>query len=105
MKKGDIAVPYVVAIILGIIVLVIIVYIIYRYVLHSPLSCHECTAKLTTWCSKCYIVNYNRASWTESGSGMDDELKECVVMCELSTAMDDCIGAEDDCLIVGIPPV
>lgn len=107
MYMKGVAVPYIVALLLGILVLSIIVYIVYKFVVKSPLSCQECLAEFTVWCSKCYLVNYPHTDdWLNPGTGMSDELKECVKpeRCGLSDPKDDCIGAQEVCKTVGIPP-
>jgi len=103
--KG-VAIPYVVALLLGIIVLGIFVYMIYLHIVkNEPLDCSACAARFTTWCSKCFLLSES-GSWS-GGPEMDDGLKECVSpsKCNLySGSGEDCTGAEDDCKMVGIPP-
>ncbi len=99
--KG-IAVPYIVALLLGIIVLGIIVYLVYLHIiLKQPLSCQECGAKFVNWCAKCFLKEWG------GDNEMDEELKDCVPRCNLGIAREggnECVGAEEDCKAVGIPP-
>ena len=98
-----VAVPYIVAIVLAVIIIGVAVYLIYRIVVKSPLSCEECRARFATWCATCYLSNPGTTDWI-GGKGMDDELKECATSCNLYSGDGlDCTNAADDCQAVGIP--
>jgi len=93
-----VAIPYVVALLLGIMVLLIAIYVIYKYVVgSSPLSCSECRAHLSTWCSDCYLENYPKDTGWSGGHKMSDELKDCIRRCEIGDEKDNCAGAETLC--------
>ena len=100
MRKG-VAIPYVIGLLIAIIVLVVAVYLIYLYVIRGePLSCMECQAKFTAWCSKCYLAN-----WEIDNTIVGTELEQCVQECgHWSTPNDDCSVAKDACKGVGVPP-
>ena len=74
MKKG-LAVPYIIAIILGIIILAICVYLIYKAISGDKIDCQECKARLTTWCSICYLSGWDK------DYELGEELSECVNDC------------------------
>ncbi len=109
--KG-VAVPYVIAILLGVIVLAVAIYIIYKVVTEGALECEECRAKFTGWCSTCYLANSaDPANWQNEGSELGDELYECVkTKCNIwsnpSGANQKCNSnnAQDACKNVGVPP-
>jgi hypothetical protein len=74
MKRG-LAVPYIIALILGLIILAVAAYLIYKAVTGGELDCQECKAKFTTWCSMCYLANW------EKDYELGEELSKCVSEC------------------------
>ncbi len=76
MKKG-IAVPYVIALILGIIILAIAAYLIYKAIMGDQLNCQECKATFTTWCSTCYLSNPQWSGNYQLGKDLATCLDKC----------------------------
>lgn len=100
--KG-VAVPYIIALLIGIIVLTIAVYLIYVYVVHEPpLECQKCRALFASWCSKCYLQN-----WDGENKIVGTDLEQCVKDCNLyTTPKNDCshVDTKNACKGVGVPP-
>ena len=100
MKKG-LAIPYIIALILGIIILAVAAYLIYKAVTGNQINCQECRAKFTTWCSVCYLGNWDK-DYT-----LGDELSKCVDKCGYwtgATADSKCDSdAKSSCASIGIP--
>jgi len=84
MRKGDVAISYIVAIFLAVITIAAIIYLLSYYLKHSPIDCHRCSADLAAWCSECYGI-YGGGGWAGSNP-MSDKLKKCVVECSLPTS-------------------
>ena len=102
MNKG-LAVPYIIALILGVIILAVAAYLVYKSVWGSKLDCQECKAKFTTWCSICYLADWDK----EYNLG---DLSECVDECGYwpgATAGKDCktdsVEAKEACSGMGVP--
>jgi len=96
--KG-IAVPFLVAFIIGVIVLAIAILLIYYVVEGGSWDCKKCRAQFTTWCSECFVVNVNEEEWIE-GTKLGEKLSNCVKECGIWTsasAESDCQGAEETC--------
>lgn len=103
--KG-VAVPYIIAIILGVIVLAVAVYLIYKVITGETLDCEECRAKFTGWCSTCYLANTGQTTWINEGSKLGDKLAKCLNGCNVWTGVNEnqnCVGSQDACKLVGIP--
>jgi len=104
--KG-IAVPYLIAIILGIIILAIATYIVYRSMQDGGLDCQQCKAEFVAWCSSCYLANMDKATWT-GGTKLGETLYECVKKCGFWSPPEnvddqDCQGAKEPCEAMGVP--
>ena len=84
MRKGDVSITYIVAIILGVITITVIIYLLYYHLKNSPINCDECKADYTAWCAECYRV-FGSGNWG-GGNPMDDELIECAGKCNLLTS-------------------
>jgi len=105
--KG-IAIPYIIALILGIIILGIIIYMVYKAWQGGSWDCVECKAKFTTWCSECYMTNMGKGAWT-GGNKLGEDRYNCVKACGYWSSPpetvdnQDCTGAENPCQSIGVP--
>ena len=84
MRKGDVAISYIVAIFLAVIAIAAIIYLLSYYLWHSPIDCDKCSADIAAWCAECYSI-YGGGSWGGSNP-MSDKLKECAAECDLPTS-------------------
>ncbi len=103
MRKG-LAIPYIIALVLAIIILAIGGYLMYRAFTEGKLSCQECKAQFTTWCSMCYLGNPPWSADYELG----EDLSECVGSCGYWSGTDEdtkCTDTEapDACSGMGVP--
>ncbi|MEM5790456.1 MAG: hypothetical protein QXP77_00130 [Candidatus Aenigmatarchaeota archaeon] len=57
VHKG-VAIPYIVALVIGLIVIVFIVYLVYKTSTSSSLNLQECKSRYTTWCTNCAQMNW-----------------------------------------------
>jgi len=103
MKRG-LAIPYIIALILGIIILAVAAYLIYKAVTRDQINCQECRARFTTWCSVCYLGDW------EHENQLGDELAKCVDKCGYWTgaiASKNCNLDKDEateaCASIGVP--
>jgi len=75
MSKAAIAVPYLIAIVIGVIILAVMVYLIVKYVM-SPrgLDATECRTRIIEWCIAC-----RNANWPDDPNFLKfpEELREC----------------------------
>ena len=93
-----IAIPYIIAIFLGIIVLALIVYLIYRTVSTPQIDCNACKAQFTSWCRLCWSTCF-------SGNRIDDKLCDCLNKCGISCSTGDSCEADsmkNGCKAVGV---
>jgi hypothetical protein len=101
--KG-IAIPYLIALILGIIILAIATYLIYKTIKNGGLDCQDCRSKFVAWCSSCSLTNMGKTSW--SGGSKLSDLYDCVGECGFWTGASgtdqDCTGAQDVCKAMGV---
>ena len=91
MKRGDVAISHVIAIVLGMIVLGVIIYFLYQNITNTQIDCQRCAAELTSWCARCYMSNWGR------GPGMSDYLESCIVECNLASSPYTCDTAQSFC--------
>ena len=94
-----VAVPFLIAFIIGIIILAIAILLIYYSVEGGSWDCKKCRTQFTTWCSECFVANVNEEDWT-GGKKLGEELSKCVKECEIwasASAESDCGGAKDVC--------
>ena len=97
MSKSRVSIHYLVAWLLGIITLAVAAYLIYRYVGNAPLSCSQCNAELTSWCTTCYkIYGGTKTNWSGATNLMRDELKKCMPKCSLGSPISSCGPTEFD---------
>lgn len=97
--KG-VAISYVIALAIGLIILAVGAYLIYKAMSEGSLECQECKAKFAAWCSTCYL-----SGWS-GDTQLGQDLSECLDDCGLwaSPAADkDCVGAAPYCAGVGVP--
>ncbi|MEM3714534.1 MAG: hypothetical protein QXP77_00070 [Candidatus Aenigmatarchaeota archaeon] len=57
-KKG-IAIPYIIALVIGIIVLVFIVYWLYRLFGPGPITAEQCRSLMIQWCNACKNLGWS----------------------------------------------
>ena len=57
MEKG-VAIPYIVALVIGMVVVVFIVYWVYKTSSSQTLSIQECKSAYITWCTNCAQMNW-----------------------------------------------
>ena len=70
MEKG-VAIPYIIALVIGMIVVVFVVYWVYKSFSSGVMSAQECKAKFIEWCTLC--LNNN---WT--GGSLPSEISNCL---------------------------
>ena len=107
MSKAAIGVPYLIAIVIGVIILAVMIYLIVKYIITpGGLDAAECRSRLIDWCVQC--KNANWPDWLT----LPDELKECgkKYFGEYWSDNDNCrdcdgMGADDcknDCCAIGV---
>ncbi len=70
MSKA-IAIPYIIALILGILVVALVGYWLYRVYWGAPIGEQQCRSTMISWCNSCKTANgFDMTSW-EVGSGYD----------------------------------
>lgn len=84
MRKGDVAISYILAIFLAVIAIAAIIYLLSYYLRHSPIDCDKCSADLAAWCAECYGI-YGGGDW-KGDNPMSSKLKECAAECNLLTS-------------------
>jgi len=57
MESKGIAIPYIIALVIGIIVLVFVVYWVYRLFSAPQISYEDCRSRAVQWCQSCRAVN------------------------------------------------
>jgi len=62
MESKGIAIPYIIALVIGIIVLVFIVYWVYRIFSGPQITLEDCRSRLIQWCNQCKVNN-----WADTG--------------------------------------
>jgi len=75
MEKG-VAIHYIVALVIGIIVVVIMVYLMYRYVSREKLSAEECRARFIEWCTNCRNLNWQYSDVIKLPQKIKDECRD-----------------------------
>ena len=60
MKRAPkaVAIPYIVALVIGLIVIAFVVYWVYRTASTPTLSLQQCKSRYITWCSNCAQINW-----------------------------------------------
>ncbi len=58
MESKGIAIPYIIALVIGIIVLVFVVYWVYRLFSAPQISIEECKARMLQWCNTCSALGW-----------------------------------------------
>ncbi len=81
-----VAIPYIIALVIGIIVVALLVYLVYKAVTNPAISVAECRAKVTDWCNTCKISNWS------PNIPITDEIKSCGNLVEGC-----CWGDNSDC--------
>jgi len=66
-----IAVPYIIALVIGLIILAILVYWVFRTATSPTISVEQCKSRYITWCSNCAQMGW--PAW----HCMPDAVKEC----------------------------
>ena len=84
MEKG-VAIPYIVALVIGMVVVVFIVYWVYKSFSSTVISAQECKAKFIDWCTLCL-----NNKW--AGGSLPSEISNC-----LSTAYGISLAANSNC--------
>ena len=70
MEKG-VAIPYIVALVIGMVVVVFIVYWVYKSFSSTVMSAQECKAKFIDWCTLCSNNNW-------AGGSLPSEIRNCL---------------------------
>ncbi len=84
MGKG-VAIPYIIALVIGLIVLVLVAYWIYRMFSTGAMSAEECKSKFIDWCTSCM----NRR-W--KGGSLPQAISDC-----LKNSFNILIGVNESC--------
>jgi len=97
MKKGDLPISTLVAILIGIIVLTIVIYLMFFYSKKSSLYCRLCSSKFANWCQRCATTkdNWNRPTWPNDVE-MEKDLNDCMQEC-LRITPNICNSLRDEC--------
>ncbi len=72
LKKG-VAIPYIIALVIGIIVLVFIIYWVYRLFTAPQISYEDCRSRMIQWCTSCKSLG-----WSGGGKLEDFISKDCL---------------------------
>jgi len=80
-----VAIPYIVALVIGMVVVVFIVYWVYKSFSSTVISAQECKAKFIDWCTLCL-----NNKW--AGGSLPSEISNC-----LSTAYGISLPANSNC--------
>ena len=80
MDKG-VAIPYIVALVIGLMVIVFVVYWVYK-MFSSPVDCGNCKARFIQWCNLCATANPG-SEWVNPVAVMPLDLMECADKCNL----------------------
>jgi hypothetical protein len=92
--KG-VAIPYIIAILIGIIVLVIAVFIFYKSSGGAILTSEQCKARFLTWCTNCVMTGWK-------ANPIPTELKDCLPGAGIINPPNDCTDAADKCKLIGV---
>ena len=57
-EKAAIAIPYIIALVIGLIILAFIVYWVFKMTSSPTLSLQECKSRYTSWCSNCAQMDW-----------------------------------------------
>ncbi len=97
MGKG-IAIPYIIALVIGLLVLAFIFYWIYKMFSGGGMDCRNCRARFIQWCNLCATANANSEEWRKPVTTMPLDLIECADKCNLHPKSQVCIfGVVDWC--------
>ena len=101
MGKG-VAIPYIVALIIGLIIIVFIVYWVYRSFTGKGVTCSECKSMFIEWCTRCAMANKGSTSWSTNVGGFPS----CAGSgnCSFCTG-NTCANCQDSCKSVGVEPI
>ncbi|MEM5790455.1 MAG: hypothetical protein QXP77_00125 [Candidatus Aenigmatarchaeota archaeon] len=95
MEKG-VAIPYIVALVIGLIVIVIIVYLVYRFVIGGgggSASVETCRARFMDWCTMCRNIGWSDGNKLTLPQNLIDECKD-VIAKHLGFYIDVCTSAD-----------
>ena len=97
---GRAGIPFLVAVIVGIILLAVVIFFVYEALKRGTWDCVKCKTQFTTWCLTCYRANVGMDVWS-GGDQLGDDLYECVKNCgywpSVSGANQRCENAKDPC--------
>ena len=100
-----VAIPYIIAIVIGIIVLVLLVYWIYKIVTTPVLGCQDCKSMFIDWCAGCANLNAGSPTWPTDFS-KSTSLINCLNNCPgLGTSGGSCSTNLANCKAVGVKPI
>ena len=101
MRKA-VAIPYIIALVLGMIVLVFVVYWIYRSFTGQGINCNECKSQFIDWCTRCALANKGKTDWD---TNIASNSPSCAQTCDFTGGSISCSDAEDECKAVGVEPI
>jgi len=84
--KGKIAVRFLLAMFIAIILIVVAVYLIYVSIRGGNWNCTKCKTEFTVWCSKCYVEHAADQTTWDGGPELGDDLYECINDCGFWTS-------------------
>jgi hypothetical protein len=96
----NIAIPYSITLIIGVIILAIAILLIYLTMRGGSWDCQKCRTQFATWCSKCFLDNADQTTWmggSKLGEGLGNCVGECGFWTGASGSDQDCTGAEQAC--------
>ena len=106
VNKG-MAIPYIVALVIGLIVIVFVVYWVYKTTTSSTLDLQKCKSRYITWCSNCAQMNW--PNWHCMPAGVE-ECRQILQNAGLKVPSGDCDGharcdnedVKKDCAALGV---
>ena len=95
MDKG-VAIPYIVALVIGLIVVVIMIYLIYRFSGEEKWSAEKCRARFMDWCMMCKNIGWSDSNKLRLPSDLVNNCKDIFIKYFAFTLETNC-GNSDWC--------
>ena len=95
-RKG-VAIPYIVALVIGIVIIAFVVYWVYKSFSSEGIECNTCKAKFLDWCSLCASANAGKENWNVGVGILPLDIAECADKCKFHSKEDDCLKEGSGC--------